>query len=312
VDNYPIVDASNPGSFGDCMEMFRILYDNGAITDKHDFGIRAIDIRTGNFADEAGDFIQNKNTARLLGLPSRGTFTINNKARDTMMYHTFNGTSVSVVAMLGNSVTELDGMVSLSWSLHREKIPLRLVGKVSPTSRGKGSRTVAGTMVFTLTDHHPLLDLLPGTLPIAKPGEGVDTKNFTPMLLSDEFPPFDINVIMTNEYGFATMLTIYGVEFQDEGGVISVDNVLSELVLQYTAFTMDPLIQVKPNSDGEYDFAGVYNSEYMNLWRRREMAAQGVSHSELESEYNKYYDGIYSTNRKENGVTPYKRQGTGY
>ena len=172
---------------------------------------------------------------------------------------------------------------------------MRTVGKTSASGRAKGSRTVAGTMVFVLTDHHPLLDLLPGTLPNINPqNNDTDMNQWVPIMLSDEFPPFDLNVILLNEYGYATMLTLYGVEIVDEGGVLSVDSVLSELVVQYTAYDMDPIIQVKPDENGNYDFAGVYSNEYVDLWRRREKARVGALHGQLEDEFDRWWDEVFS------------------
>jgi len=62
--------------------------------------------------------------------------------------------------------------------------------------------------------------------------------------------------------------------------------------MQYSAYSMDPIIQVKPDENGAYDFSGIYSNEYVDLWRRREKVAKGALHGELEEQYDLWYQEI--------------------
>lgn len=293
---YPIINPSGSDVLFNCMEVLRIGYDNGMLDADTTFGIRAIDITTGAFVDEAlTAALYTKDNASILGLPSRGLFTMNPKGPAPMMYRTFNGTNLEVTATVGTMVTDLTGMTALSWSIHREKQASRTLGKTGISGRSRGGRTIAGTMIFTITDHHPLIDLFAENLPERKSSSIQGKSSYHPQLLADELPAFDLVGIMSNEYGNASMIAIYGIEVMDEGSVMSIDNAITEITIQYTAQAIDPIVQVQADEKGNFDFLGVYNSEYMNFWRKRELAADGLLNTDLESEADSYFSSILST-----------------
>ena len=296
---YPIVDVTNPECLHNCMLALNIMFMNGIIDTSYDLGIRPINIITGQFVDDMYASTSNSYESRVLGLPSRGVFSMSSRPKLPMLYHTFNGTNLQLVAILKDEVLDISGCLSISWSIHREKQSQRTLGKDQAPARAKGSRTIAGTMIFTLADHHPLLELMLSSMPkknasINNNQNTTNTATWSPQLLSDDIPAFDLMGLMTNEYGNGAMFMIYGIEFMDEGGVLSIDNATTEMVFQYTARAMDPIMQVNADENGQFDFFGVYQSEYMNFWRRRNMAAEGVANSDLEGLYTQYYDSIFS------------------
>lgn len=288
---FPMINANSPDALYSIMETLKVLYENDIIGYDHDFGIRPINLFTGEFAEDLHMSYEGIMKTRGLGLPVQGVFTVNNMPKTSWMYHTFSGVDIQAMASLNTVVSELSGLTSLSWSLHKGKTTQRPLGKVSPAGRASGTRTIAGTMIFALSDHHPLLDIIPEDYPVTNKLSLVsDPKMWRPMMLADQIPPFDVNLILTNEYGFASIVTIYGMEVMDESCVYGVDNLINELVIQYTAVTMDPIVQVELDEKGYIDPYGLLQGGYSKFFKHREMVRQGVAYSDLEEVYETFHD----------------------
>lgn len=60
-------------------------------------------------------------------------------------------------------------------------------------------------------------------------------------MLADQLPPLDISLIFANEYGAISHMMFYGVEFFQEGGTFSIEDIYSENVVQYIARDIDPM-----------------------------------------------------------------------
>lgn len=108
--------------------------------------------------------------------------------------------------------------------------------------------------------------------------------------MPDQIPPFDLTLILMNEYGYATIMSLYGVQLVDEGGVLSVDNLITEAVVQYVAVGMDPLVQVEVGENGEIDPYGLFQGGFAEIWKHREAMVAGVAYTNLERAFNAYYD----------------------
>ncbi len=133
----------------------------------------------------------------------------------------------------------LGNLQTISYSIFREKYPVRALGHVGEKGRTRGTRTIAGSMVFTVFDRHVLFDLLR-----RNPGD-VNSNAVTPTSLADlsyvmvdQLPQFDIVIHFANEYGYASELVIFGVEISAEGQVMSVEDLITENTVQYTATHM--------------------------------------------------------------------------
>ena len=108
------------------------------------------------------------------------------------------------------------------------------------------SRTIAGSIVFTLFDREVLWDLIQSyAVDVDWAGEGeYETSVHTPML--DQLPPFDITITFANEHGDIANLAIYGVEIVDEGTVLSIDDLLVEKTCSWVARDID---MIRPYSN---------------------------------------------------------------
>lgn len=285
----PYINGNSGASVEASMESLRILFENGIIDEYYDLGIRPINLYTGTLADEKEEYLRRKTSSAVLGTPAQGVFTVNSKSIANKMYHTFSGIDIDAVASLNSTVSQLDLLMSWSWSVHRGSGTSRTLGKPSPAARTGGGRTIAGTMIFAVTDHHPLTAIIPDDYP----GRETEILNspdlWKPLIMADEIPPFDVVLVLTNEYGFAAITTFYGVQIVDEGGVLGMDNLVTELALQYTAVAMDPIVQVTLDDTGMVDPYNIMSGGYSKMWDRRNLMASGAGYSALEQAYLSYY-----------------------
>ena len=126
---------------------------------------------------------------------------------------------------------------TLTYSIYREKAPVRSLGFIGERGKTRGPRTIAGSMVFTVFDRHALWDVMR-----TKPGDNskdsissVGGLKELSYVLADQLPPFDIVVHFANEYGYTSELVIFGVEIASEGQVMSIQDMITENTVQYTA-----------------------------------------------------------------------------
>ena len=274
------------------MKLLKLLYQHSIIDATYSLGIRGLDISTGEAYYEEQYTGEIARRMRVAGKPIKGMFRLNSKVTTPQMFKTFSGIDIKAVASVGNVVTELNGMSQLSWSVHSGKTTQKPLGKNNGGARTSGTRTIAGSMVFTLFDHHPLLDLVPDDLTefqnrAASSGK---QKLYRPRVMPDQLPPFDMSIILMNEYGFASVLTLYGIQVVDEGSVISTDNLITEVVCQYTAVAMDPIVQVEADESGNIDPFGLLSGGWSDFWKQREIVIAGVAYSDLENAYEAFYD----------------------
>jgi len=285
--------------FQRAMQIFYLHYEYGTIDYTYTTDVRAINIYTGEYADRRETMAASNMKARLIGYPATGQFRMNQRPKSAYYQHTFSGVDVTAVAAVDTVVSELNGLTSISWSVHRGKATPRTLGKAAPAPRARGSRTIAGSMIFSLSDHHPLLDLIPDDYPVFQKLEILnDPDMWRPGMMADQIPPFDLSVIMTNEYGYASILSLYGIDVVDEGGVIAVDNLVTELTVQYTAVAMDPIVECAHDEVGMIDPYGLTSNGYSKMFKQREVVINGVAYSDLGEAYEAQYDGILGARRQ--------------
>ena len=157
-------------------------------------------------------------------------------------FNSFSGSDIKVMIAVpdgngGNAIIkEMRNIQTLTYSIFREKGPVRSLGFVGEKGKARGTRTIAGSIVFTVFDRHPLLDLMRANFGDGAPppgvAEGVNSLAYT---LADQLPPFDIILHFANEYGFTAELVLLGVEIMSEGQVQSIQDIITENTVQYTA-----------------------------------------------------------------------------
>lgn len=128
----------------------------------------------------------------------------------------------------------LGDIQTLTYSIYREKYPVRTIGMGYPKGFTRGPRTISGTIIFTVFNKQVLYDLMTRIAP--------DTSNDMSTPLIDQLPRFDITITFSNEHGAVSTMVIYGVEIISEGTTMSIEDFFTENVVQYIAQDMRPML----------------------------------------------------------------------
>jgi hypothetical protein len=132
---------------------------------------------------------------------------------------------------------ELGDLQTVSYSIHRENSPVRTIGHSNVRGFVKGSRTIAGSLIFTVFNEYAWYK-------IDEYKNYLSRTNgfFAP--LADMLPPFDIVFTFFNEYGNASKMKIYGVTIVDEGQTMSIDDILTEQTYTFMARGIQPITKM--------------------------------------------------------------------
>ena len=128
------------------------------------------------------------------------------------------------VGVMSNVLGELQ---TLSYSTHQEKAPIRTLGNINAKEYVFGQRTVAGSLVFAVFNHHWAKEFL-------------DKAKESPTyagnkILADELPAFNVTISMSNEYGQSARKAILGIQLVNEGMTLSTNDVFVENTFQFVA-----------------------------------------------------------------------------
>ena len=143
----------------------------------------------------------------------------------------------SKVRDASSSTISLGSLQTISVQSHREKFGVRALGHSYVKGYTRGPRTVAGSMIFTIFNEHPLKRLIMAM----GSAESIWRDPEITTLLPDQLPPIDLTIVFANEYGSLSRMGIYGVEFLNDGVTYSVDDLLSETIMNFVARDVDVL-----------------------------------------------------------------------
>lgn len=129
---------------------------------------------------------------------------------------------------------------TLSVQAFRAKKPVRALGHVSPKGIVRGSRTIGGSIIFTVFDEHALASLLHYPPTVHSHASQSGQRGF--VAYSDQLPPLTITVLFANEYGSVSEMNIYGVEFVTDGQVMSIEDIFSEGTTSFMATDYDVML----------------------------------------------------------------------
>lgn len=154
-------------------------------------------------------------------------------------YFNYAGSGLSGTVAATKTLADLQ---TISWSIHRAKAPIRTLGAVYPRSIVRGNRTIAGTMIFTMFDRSALYDFLSLGLNPYNTGTQSDRDYYhDTTALIDQLPPLDMTIIASNEYGQTSYMNLWGVDFLNDGGTFSIEDLFTETVVNYMARDIDLL-----------------------------------------------------------------------
>lgn len=123
----------------------------------------------------------------------------------------------------------IGNLQTVSYSVHRGMAPVTTLGRYYPKSFTRGGMLIAGSLVFTVFDRHALYNFTKGSSAMRRVGP------------ASMLPAFDIIMNMTNEYGFESILIIYGCRIGDEGQVHSVEDIYTENTMSFMAHDINLL-----------------------------------------------------------------------
>jgi len=120
--------------------------------------------------------------------------------------------------------------------------------------------TIAGSMIFTTFSEHALAVLLRSMDHAKYYGETIlDTELSS--LIPDQLPPIDCTIVFANEYGSVSRMGIYGLEFVNDGITFSIEDLLSESVMQFVARDIDIMTAVGRRKLSQLDKGYMLNKQ---------------------------------------------------
>jgi len=133
----------------------------------------------------------------------------------------------------------LNNFATISLSIHESKSPVRRLGHMAPVGYTRAVRTIAGSMVLTIIgSNHPLTELSIKD-PYSITHFSMDSDNSSNIVT--KMSPFNLILLYKSELPGASgsKMKIKGVEFINEGIVTSVNDLVSEVVLQFVALDIE-------------------------------------------------------------------------
>jgi len=225
--------------------------------------------------------------ASALGTATSGNLYIPAPPNTTVAYSgsDCNAFLVTYGARSRSSFTPLANLAAISYSVHRDKAPVRRLGEFVARDYTKGARTVAGTIVLINFDRAAFYELLHGKNIYGAYGDQIG--------MSDEIPPFDIMLMFSEEnkgrhsvsfpsnvkdtedrVAAFSKMWIRGVRLVDEGSVTGTDEAYMETSFQYVAEEVDYL---KPSNEPETVTVAETITDFTNITTKTTTVEQAAS-----------------------------------
>lgn len=175
----------------------------------------------------------------------------------------FSGTDCTVFVQINSKLFALGNLETFSYSIFREKHPVRVLGRSHPKGFTSGGRSISGSLIFITFDRAPLYDIIREINYVRNPSDRTTSP------LADQLPPLDFILLLHNEYGSQSILRLYGVEFITEGQVHSINDLYTENTTQYVARDIDSMIPYEHMQDFrnmmfERQARGLFVDNYLN------------------------------------------------
>ena len=151
--------------------------------------------------------------------------------------NSYSGCDITPSITVGGKTWVIGNLSSFSYSVHRDKIPVRTLGRTYAKSYVSGGVTIAGTLIFTVFDTHVLDMIRRYMVTEVQAAPGTQSSPLTQQL-----PPFDVTVFYRNEYGHSSYMRIYGIEITDEAQSHSINDIYLENQMQYVARDIDLMV----------------------------------------------------------------------
>jgi hypothetical protein len=199
---------------------------------------------------------------------------------------TYTGVDMQIIVMTPNIITELFTVTTLTYSLHSSVAPVKVLGRSGPKGFAYGDRTVAGSIIATISRQDTFMDMQPGLYTGETDAIRSTHDLYKPFLLPDQLPLMDIVLTFQNEYGDASAMSIYGIKLTDMGQVISMSDSIMEVQYTYIALDITPLRATRSvKTDAKGNVIGstieVNDNEYL-MMRNRVLNGMSMNRSPFE------------------------------
>jgi hypothetical protein len=134
---------------------------------------------------------------------------------------------------------KIDSLATLSLSIHESKSPVRRLGHMAPSGYTRAIRTIAGSMILTIIgSDHPLKNLSEQDPKSVVYFSNDSNNSFN---IVTKMSPFNLMLMYKSEIPNTpgSKMVIRGIDFINEGIVTSVNDLISEVVLQFVALDVE-------------------------------------------------------------------------
>lgn len=181
-------------------------------------------------------------------------------------YSSFSGSDMVAYITLPPEISDgsplvIGNLQTLTYSIHREVLPVRALGSVNALGHTGGTVTIAGSMIFTMFDRNLVYDIQREVMKYLRDKADrtayqnniftySNLKEYNLDNVYDQYismplmPEFNIYVNAKNEYtpgNYGSSLNIDGVVIVDEGQVMSIEDIITENTMSYMARNIRPL-----------------------------------------------------------------------
>lgn len=185
-------------------------------------------------------------------------------------------TDEKINKLTGIPFFQIGSLHTISYSSFREKFAVRSLGTIQAKEYTRGSRTLAGTMVFNVFQEHEFLKMYDGV--DASKGS-IDPR----AVMLDQILPFNLLLIFANEYGAYSALHLINVEVASEGQEMSIDQIITHNTMNFYATDMIPMT----------DLGNAFNSYNSMINGQIEIALKGGATSNKSQALQKI-DGLFN------------------
>lgn len=182
--------------------------------------------------------------------------------------HIFSGCDIRAVISTGTDVIDIGNLSTVSYSIHRDKFPVRVLGRTYAKGYARGGRTIAGTLIWAIFDQAALSQVT------EMYGFEMASDTMAQTFVPDQLPPFDITIAYMSEVDDLTgiptqaFMKLMGVEIVDEGQSHGTDDLYFENVMQFIARDIEHMVPTRsgdPYFDRRTPFSkALFQAEFEN------------------------------------------------
>lgn len=163
--------------------------------------------------------------------------------------YSYSGADCDVFATrdgVNGGLIHLENIATVSISMYEAKAPVRRLGHAAPIGFTGNIRSIAGSLIFVVVREHPLRKVMQKFKRFKKHVDDEKTqKGFEQsedVFNAGMILPFNLMLMYKNEVDkLGAGIRINNVEFISEGIVTSVNDMVTEVVLQFVATEIDQL-----------------------------------------------------------------------